>query len=304
MPAGFAGEEVGEWGHYGNYRFEWRNVIQSRGRQPLRESCTDIIFGGMHKVHSLPPTPAQAHGQQHVHTLIKQRLFGDFRVKFFCLCGQRSAISCLLRLSVNLSEMSSTTSLCLLLANVPFPFLSSHTALPGSLSQAYLEFEKNVANPSMHFLSDHNDSRWRNREAKKKDYLLPDIVLEALGISELMSAKHSEPLLGMTNNFGGSSCVQATCRHLGVNPFTALVECFVLLKTQSNSRVWMELRVKTCDFQSLFAMDFGKLGKTFSLLRPQFFQIAERKGNICLCHTATCLCGSKMLLMERSFRRW
>lgn len=88
----------------------------------------------------------------------------------------------------------------------------------------------------MHLLRDHNDRESRGTERqRKKDHLLPQIALKALGISELMSAKPSEPPCSLLLSILEPLLMcQAICRHLGINSLKALAEFFILLfKTQT-----------------------------------------------------------------------
>lgn len=81
-----------------------------------------------------------------------------------------------------------------------------------------------------------------------------------LGISELMSAKPSEPPHSLPLSILEVLFMcQAVCRHLGINPLRAPgSSLFYSLKLRkSNSRISTECRVKACGFPFLFTVGPG-----------------------------------------------
>lgn len=83
----------------------------------------------------------------------------------------------------------------------------------------------------MPFLRDHDDRVGGGTEEGQglKDRLLPPMVLEALGISELLRGKPSEALPVTCGHLGAPLRCQAICRHLRINPLAAHLGFFALL---------------------------------------------------------------------------
>ena len=165
MSAGFGGKQVSEWRVYGNYRSrsKWRSNL-SRGRQPLP---SPVIFGGMHKIHSLAPCSST---KQMGSGICTSWLNSNYSVWGF----QNKIVSVymvkampLVATVVSLNQkwwyhiIVASGSQCFL------PFLPSHVVLPGSLCQAYLKFKKKLVTYPHNFLRDHDVRAIRGRESKR-----------------------------------------------------------------------------------------------------------------------------------------